>query len=383
MKNRWLLFFVMLIGLCLIIPSFALCKDPIKIGVIRDLSGAAAELGRSQVYAQKMIFDEINEKGGLNGHLIEYEIGDEKASPDRAVSLAKRYINVNRVLLISGTTTSGAGLALMKYASEEEIPVFGHAYSYKLYEGELGKWYFGSGSTNIEFSKSWLNMAKRDGVKKVGVIWVNYEWGRGVKDICYEFGKDYGISVIGDVPVEMGTSEATAEVSKMKSMNPEAIIAPVLAKGTASLARAFAALNWNPVVYGLGPVMIPAMEMVDPKLLEGWRSPMIADPNDPRVIAVIEKYKAKYGSSPPDPGYFIETWDGTNVLIHVLKTMIEKGEPLTRINVRDAMEKYSSGVDLLSPSPRKSTGWGTPPHILARAEDFLPMRIKGGVFEKY
>lgn len=375
-----------LFGVALILmmgPSTGLCKEPIKIGLIRDLTGAHAEAGRSQVDAQKMIFDEINEKGGILGHKIEYKIGDEKCSPDRGASLAKRYINVDNVLLISGTSCSGAGLALMKIASEEEVPVFGHAYSVKLHEGEIGKWYFASGSNNDGLCKAWLAMAKGDGFKKIGVMWVNYAWGRDAKDTIYKYAKDYGINVIGDVPVEMGAAEATAEASKMKAINPEAIVGPLLTKDQAAVARGFAALNWKPVMYGTSATMGPSMRIVGPELMEDWRGGFLCDPNDPQVLAVIDKFKAKYGSTPPDKTYFMETWDATNVLVRVLKTMIEKGEPLTRSNLRDAMEKYSAGVDLLTPQPRKSPGWGKPPHILIRAEDFLPMMIKGGKVVKY
>jgi len=364
-------------------PSTGTSKEPIKIGLIRDLTGAHAEAGRSQVDAQKMIFDEINEKGGILGHKIDYQIGDEQASPDRAASLAKRYINVDKVLLISGTSTSGAGLALMKIASEEEVPVFGHAYSVKLHEGELGKWYFASGSNNDGLCKAWLYLAKRDGFKKIGVMWVNYAWGRDGKDIMYKYAKDYGLNVVGDVPVEMGAAEATAETSKMKTINPDAIVGILLTKDTAAVARGFAALKWKPIMYGTSTTMYPAAKIVGPELLEGWRAGFVCDPNDPQVLAIIDKFKAKYGSTPPDPGYFMETWDATNVLVHVLKTMIEKGEPLERKNLRDAMEKYSAGVSLVCPQPRKSPGWPPQSHILIHAEDFLPMMIKGGKYVKY
>jgi branched-chain amino acid transport system substrate-binding protein len=364
-------------------PSSALSKEPIKIGLIRDLTGAHAEAGRSQVDAQKMIFDEINEKGGILGHKIDYVVGDEQASPDRAASLAKRYINVNDVLLISGTSTSGAGLALMKIASEEEVPVFGHAYSVKLHEGEIGKWYFASGSNNDGFIGALLHMANKEGLKKIGLIWVNYAWGRDAKDTAYKYAKQYGIEIIRDVPVEMGGAESTAEVSKIKDANPEAVIACVLTKDQAAVARALAALNWKPNFFGTSATMGPAMKIVGPELMEGWKGGFLCDPNAPRVVAIIDKFKAKYGSTPPDTTYFMEFWDATNVLVGVLQTLIEKGEPLTRSNLRDAMEKYSAGIDLLTPQARKSPGWGKPPHILIRAEDFLPMKIKGGQVVKY
>jgi len=109
----------------------------------------------------------------------------------------------------------------------------------------------------------------------------------------------------------------------------------------------------------------------------------VCDPNDPQVVAVVEKFKAKYNETPPDIGYFMETWDATNVLVHIFKTMIEKGIPLERKELRDAMEKYSGGVPLLTPMPRKSPAWAKQPHIMIRAEDFLPMVTKDGQYVKY
>ena len=188
--------------------------------------------------------------------------------------------------------------------------------------------------------------------------------------------------MVGDVPVEMGAAEATAEASKMKTINPEAIVRPLLTKVRQRWPEVMPHSNGNRSCMNLYN-HVPAAKIVGPELLEGWRSAFVCDPNDPQVLAIIDKFKAKYGSIPPDPGYFMETWDATNVLVHVLKTMIEKGEPLERKNLRNAMEKYSAGVSLVCPQPRKSPGWKPQSHILIHAEDFLPMMIKGGKYVKY
>jgi ABC-type branched-subunit amino acid transport system substrate-binding protein len=252
-----------------------------------------------------------------------------------------------------------------------------------MHEGEIGRWYFASGSNNDGLCKSWLALAKRDGFKKIGVLWVNYAWGRDGKNTMYKYAKDYGIEIVGDVPVEMGAAEATAEVSKMKEMNPPAVVGILLTKDQAAVARGFAALNWKPTIYGTSSTMGPAMRIVGKDLMEDWRAGFMCNPNDPQVLAVIDKFKAKYNETPPDTSYFMETWDAANVLVHVLKTMVQKGIPLKRAELRDAMEKYSAGVPLLTPTPRKAPGWPKQPHILIRAEDFLPMKIKGGQVVKY
>ncbi len=53
-------------------PSNGICKEDIKIGIIRDLSGPGSEAGRPQAGALKMVFDEVNEKGGIKEHKIVY-----------------------------------------------------------------------------------------------------------------------------------------------------------------------------------------------------------------------------------------------------------------------------------------------------------------------
>ncbi len=364
-------------------PSNGICKDDIKIGIIRDLSGPGSEAGRPQAGALKMVFDEVNENGGIKEHKIVYEVGDSKCNPDRSASLAKRFINVNNVILLAGATCSGACIGLMKIAVEDEVPALGHGFSLKLHQGDLARWYFASAANNDEMMKSMLYIAKRDGIKKIALIWTNNAWARDGKDSTYKFAKDYGITIVGDVPVEAATAEATTAVLKAKEMNPDAVVGILMAREMAAVARGFAAANWKPITYAFGPLLEPAIRIAGADLMDGWRGSYLADPNDPKVIEVIDRYKAKYNDTPASVNYFMETYDAAKVLVHVLEQMIEKGEPLTRLNLRDAMEKYSAGVDLLTPQPRKSRGWGKPPHILTYAEDMIPLVVKGGNLVKY
>jgi branched-chain amino acid transport system substrate-binding protein len=326
-----------------------------------------------------MVFDEVNEKGGILGRKIDYKISDDAASPDRGASLARRYIEADKVLCITGPNTSGSGLAILKIASEEGVPVLPHAWSNALHKGEIGKWCFASGGNNDEDMGARMMWAKKNGFKKMAIMWVNYEWGRDGKDFLYARAKDYGLTIVGDVPVERGTAECTAEAAKVKEMKPDAIFLVLLTKEQAAAARAFAALNWKPRLIGTGPAIEPALKLVDPKLMEGWQVAVHTNQAAPDVVALLKKFKDKYGTRPTSEDYFMEPYSGLTVLVHVLKTMIGKGEPLTRSNLRDGMEKYSAGADLIHPKPRKSPGWGTqPPHILIRAADFMIATIKNG-----
>jgi branched-chain amino acid transport system substrate-binding protein len=360
-----------------------ICKEPIKIAIIRDLTGPGSEAGRPQAGALKMVFDEVNAKGGIKGHQIVYEVADGQCDPNRAASLAKRYIDVYNAILLAGETCSGACIGLMNIAVEHETPALGHGFALKLYEGEIGKWFFGSSANNDEMIKSMLHVARKDGIKKIAVIWTDNAWARDGKEATYKFAKEYGLTIVGDAPVEAATPEATTAVLKVKGMNPEAVVGILMAREMAAVARGFAAANWKLPTYSWGPLIEPAIKIAGADLMEGWKGAYLADPSDPKVVEVVNKYKAKYNDTPDSVNYFMETWEAARVLVHVLESMIEKGESLTRKNLRDAMEKYSAGVELLTPKPRKSKAWGKPPHILTRAEDTVSLVVKSGRLVKY
>jgi branched-chain amino acid transport system substrate-binding protein len=361
-------------------------KEPIKVGIIRDLTGPHAEAGRSEKDALIFVYDRVNEKGGIGGHMIKYFIGDDKADPDTSMALAKRFVEVEKVVILSDCTTSSSGMAITKYGSEVKVPVFGEAISMALFEGERGHWYFGDTLTNEDFTRVSLFWAQKRGYKRVGVIYINNKFGQDWSSVAVKEGPPkFGLQILGPIPIEAGASESTAEVTKMKNMNPEALLLCTYPKDQAAVGRAMAALDWHPPTMGTGPTLLPAIKMAGPAPFEGWSAGFYIDnPEAPDVLALLKEFKDKYGYLPPDTGYFMNTHDGVRVQVHVLETMVKMGIPLTGSNIRDACEKYSGGVDVRTPAPRKTKGWNKPPHHLIEFGDIPTLTIRNGkaVLEK-
>ncbi len=117
------------LGLAVFFTAVPVCyaKEPIKVGIIRALTGPAADGGRSQVEALKFVYDKVNREGGIDGRMIEYTVADSKSDPDTSKKLATRFIEVENVLFISGATSSSTCLAITKYAARRKVPVFGTA----------------------------------------------------------------------------------------------------------------------------------------------------------------------------------------------------------------------------------------------------------------
>ncbi|MDP3049809.1 MAG: ABC transporter substrate-binding protein, partial [Eubacteriales bacterium] len=85
--------------------------EPYKIGAIVDISGPAASLGEPERDTLRMLADELNARGGIDGRPVDLIILDNKSLETEAVLAAKRLIDQG-VLAIIGCSASGTSLAI-------------------------------------------------------------------------------------------------------------------------------------------------------------------------------------------------------------------------------------------------------------------------------
>ncbi|HMN70467.1 MAG TPA: ABC transporter substrate-binding protein [Rhodoblastus sp.] len=83
---------------------------PLRIGVLEDMSGGYADAtGRGSVVAAELAAADF---GPVLGRKVEIVSADTHSKPDLAVSIAKRWIDVDGVEMITGTGSSAVGMAL-------------------------------------------------------------------------------------------------------------------------------------------------------------------------------------------------------------------------------------------------------------------------------
>jgi len=71
----------------------------ILVGTITDLSGVTAVQGVNNANAVRLAFDEVNEKGGINGRKIHYIVEDSQYQVPRAVQAINKLINNDGVFM--------------------------------------------------------------------------------------------------------------------------------------------------------------------------------------------------------------------------------------------------------------------------------------------
>lgn len=99
----------------IIILSTASCgedKKKIKIGFSGNLTGYFSDLGIDSRDAVLLAIDEVNKKGGINGHLIELIVKDDKHDAETARKVDTELINEGVVAII-GHMTSAMTMAVV------------------------------------------------------------------------------------------------------------------------------------------------------------------------------------------------------------------------------------------------------------------------------
>ena len=97
-------------------------QEPIRLGMSAPFSGPAAELGNSYHRGAELVFEQLNQQGGIAGRPVRLIALDDGYEPLRTVANTRQLVFSKKVLALFGyigTPTSNAVLPLLRH---EQIP---------------------------------------------------------------------------------------------------------------------------------------------------------------------------------------------------------------------------------------------------------------------
>jgi branched-chain amino acid transport system substrate-binding protein len=78
--------------------------------------------GVDPLNAAKMLYDEVNAKGGIHGRKIRLVIEDDKCTGNELVGVVKKLITVDNVFVLHGGSCTAAIAAAQEYIQREKVP---------------------------------------------------------------------------------------------------------------------------------------------------------------------------------------------------------------------------------------------------------------------
>lgn len=327
----------------------------IKVGLDLSLTGADAESATRIKNGALMAFEEINASSQLSGYKIEPLILDDGTAtagqydPAQAATNARKLVSDKDVVAAIGPMMSGAGKAMAPILSQGNLatitpsstnpditsPKFAEQYK------PAGKAiYFRTVTTDAFQGPNLANyFADKLNVKSVYVLDDSGAYGVGIADSFQRRAEEKGIKVLGRDRLDPKAADYTAILTKIKSLNPDALYYGGVSQAGVKLAKQSYDIIPK-AIKGGGDGMYSAemLSAVGFPAADGWYA-TIASPHtteDKAADAWVKKYTQKYSLVPSD--YSITAYDAALVIADAVKRLIADKKDVNRDNVRDYIQ---------------------------------------------
>ena len=357
--------------------------EPIKIGAVFSLSGPAAAIGTPTKLVTQMVVEKINKEGGINGRPIELVMGDTESEPTKAVMVVKKFINVDKVAAIIGPDTTDLGMAVKKLVEDSGVPTVMTVGGDPVIMGggPLGtfKWVFKSPQRSSTAVEKLYGYLKKSNLTKIALITASDGFGKDGKGWLIKLAPNFGITIVGDESFNPKDTDVTAQLSKLSSTSPDALICWTIGPAAAIVAK-------NVRQLGLKEPLFQCHGIPDPKYVElagpsadgssmpstklmAWEQLPETDPQKKVIKDFIHLYNDVYQINKQFPinthsGY---AWDAIYLVADAMKKVGVEPDKL-----RDEIEKTKDHIGIsgiYNQNSEDHNGLNTDSMIIVRVEN--------------
>jgi len=328
--------------LCLVLAAIGCAgpKTPYKIGAIFAITGPASWLGEPERNTARMIAEEINQAGGIDGHLLELIIEDTAGDPTNAMNAVNKLIEKDNVLAIIGPSRTGTSLAVAPICEENEVPLISCAAAASIVEGR--RWVFKTPQRDDHAAIRILEHMRDAGIEKIGIITGTTSFGIGGREQLKKYAPEMGIEIIADETYGPDDADMTAQLQKIKESGAQAVVNWSIVPAQAIVPKNMKQLGMDIPLYqshGFGNIKYveAAGEAAEGVLFPAGRL-LVAEtlPEAHPQKAVLMEYKTRYEErfSPDQVSTFGgHAYDALHIVVGALKKA-----GADRAKIRDAIE---------------------------------------------
>ena len=316
-------------------------KEPIKIGVVLDITGLSSSLGVPERDSIKLVEEELNAKGGINGRPVQIIVLDNESDETKSLLAAKKLLEQEKVVALVGTSASGTSMAIKEAAQKAEVPMVSAAASIKIVTPlENSKWVFKTAHSDVVVAKRMIEYMKSKNITKVAFLSMNNTFGdSGLKEFGAVAAQE-GINIVAKEKFEAGDKDMTAQLTRVKGTDAQAVVVWAIPPSASIVTANYRQLGIKlPLIHSHG---IGNKKFID--LAAGAANGVIfpigklvvaedlpdSDPQKTVLVKYAKDFEAKYGSRSTFGGH---AYDAIQL---VVKAIEKAGDDKAKI--RDELE---------------------------------------------
>lgn len=344
-------------------------KEDLILGVTAPMTGTYAEYGQIWKKAMDIAVDEINKKEVIPGKNLKLQYEDSQSDPKQAATVAKKLADDPKVVAVIGDFSSSAALAGAPiYLSAKKVQLSPTASDPKFsLSGEYMFSIVGSQKGEAPFL---AKMAVQElSAKKIGVMYINNDWGQVTKDIFVDSAKKNGATIVEEVAFLDQDKDFRATLTRLQSKSPDLLFVAGFYAQVSLMQKQRVDLGWNVPLLTPSSCYSPELIKQGGSAVEGQVLAAVFFPDDPnpKVQAFAKVFKEATGQ---DPNQFAAlAYDA----VYLLSTTIAKtGTDSTKI--RDGLANYVSEYAGVTGSMKFDAD-----RIVVK--NYVPLVVKDGKFQ--
>jgi ABC-type branched-subunit amino acid transport system substrate-binding protein len=196
----------------------------ITLGQSAAATGPAAQLGIQMNRGMKLFFDQINDKGGVNGRKIELVFLDDGYEPKRAEENTRKLIRDNGVFALVGYVGTPTGVVAMPVAVENRVPFFAPFTGAAALREPMSKYVFHLRAGYNEETSEIVNRLTNLGLNKIAVFYQNDAYGQaGLSGVTKALTLK-GLTPAATATVERNSTDVEKALDSLLAAKPDAIV---------------------------------------------------------------------------------------------------------------------------------------------------------------
>jgi ABC-type branched-subunit amino acid transport system substrate-binding protein len=172
----------------------------------------------------KLYFDQVNDKGGVNGRKIELTFLDDGYEPKRAEENTRKLIRDNGVFALVGYVGTPTGVVAMPVAIENRVPFFAPFTGASALREPMSKYVFHLRAGYNEETAEIVNRLTNLGLKKIAVFYQNDAYGQAGLSGVLKALTAKGMSPVATATVERNSTDVSKALDTLLASKPDVVV---------------------------------------------------------------------------------------------------------------------------------------------------------------
>ncbi len=343
-------------------PPRGVTASQMVIGTYTDLSGVTAMWGVNNTNSWRMVFNQVNAGGGINGRKIKYIVEDNQYQIPRSVQAANKLINRDGVFIMVANGGTPMNNAVMPEQLARGVAnIFPLTSARSMYQ-PLNHLKFALGSSYYDQIRAGVKFfTEKRGKKQVCTMAQDTDFGRDITEGVKDQLKAENMTLAGATLHAPTATDFSAAVAKMKDSGCDFLVLGTIVRDSVQVISAVRKIGWKVDMMGQAASYDEAVAAAPGGATEGFYSmtPMLFatdDTKSPAVKTFVDTYHKAYGK---DPNFAAQIgYTGAQIVVLALKNAGPTLTPDSFISGIESIKDYHDifGSPVLSFSSTKHQG---------------------------